>query len=117
VTPEAKVKVVLRRRLDALGCYTFMPVQTGYGATSLDFLVCWNGRFIAIETKAEGNKPTARQKLVAKAIIAAGGAVLVIDSVEKARNFDPRYHVPRSPAWPCPLPDRRTGTDSRHDPF
>jgi hypothetical protein len=72
-TPEAKVKAKLKAWLH--GCYWFMPVQTGYGATSLDFLVCLEGQFIALECKAVGKELTPRQKVVAQQIRTAGGRV------------------------------------------
>jgi len=36
-------------------------VPTGYGRATLDVLGCYRGRFFAVETKAEGKKPTLRQ--------------------------------------------------------
>jgi hypothetical protein len=36
---------------------------TGYGIPGLDFYICAFGKFLAIETKAPGKKPTARQTL------------------------------------------------------
>lgn len=49
------------------------------GASTLDCLVCFCGRFIAIETKAPGKKPTDRQRMIIEKIRAAGGVALVID--------------------------------------
>lgn len=72
-TPESKVKAKLKEHLRKNNAYWFMPVQTGYGATSLDFLVCQDGEFYAYETKAAGGKLTPRQELVARQIRAAGG--------------------------------------------
>jgi hypothetical protein len=72
-TPESKVKAKLKLYLKAHNFYHFMPVQTGYGSTSLDFLGCWNGQFHAYECKADGKKLTPRQQLVARQIRAAGG--------------------------------------------
>jgi hypothetical protein len=50
MTPEGKVKARVKRALAALPgkVYSFMPVQTGYGAPTLDFLICYRGRFFAI---------------------------------------------------------------------
>ena len=55
-----------------------MPVQTGMGATSLDFLACQLGEFVAYECKARGKKMTPRQELVARQINAAGGKVYLV---------------------------------------
>jgi hypothetical protein len=72
---EAKVKAKLKEYLRKQGMYWFMPVQTGYGATSLDFLCCHLGEFVAYEAKAPGKQLTPRQLLVARQINAAGGMV------------------------------------------
>jgi hypothetical protein len=75
VTPEGKVKVKLKAWLREHEAYWFMPVQTGYGSTSLDFLACINGAFVALECKAYGKELSPRQELVARQIRAAGGDV------------------------------------------
>jgi hypothetical protein len=78
-TPEGKVKDKVKALLRKYNAYSFMPVQAGYGASTLDFLCCINGRFLAIETKAPGKKPTLRQEFVIEAIVKAGGVALVVD--------------------------------------
>jgi hypothetical protein len=61
---------------------SFMPVQAGDGAPGLDFYTCAFGRFFAIETKASGKKPTARQTLTINELRRAGAKVFVIDSMD-----------------------------------
>lgn len=78
-TPERMVKKQVSEWLDAHGIYYFMPVQTGFGRTTLDYLCCWKGRFVAIECKAGKNKPTPRQMLVAEQIRAAGGHTFFVN--------------------------------------
>jgi len=88
--PEFKVKEKLKDHLRRQGCYWFMPVQTGYGATSLDVLACVLGEFVAYECKARGQKLTPRQELVARQINAAGGNVFVVTLDEDNElNFQP----------------------------
>ena len=72
-TPEGQEKHELRKALDAAGVYYFMPVQTGYGRSTLDFLCCLGGWFVALETKRDGKEPTARQQRVMKEVIGSGG--------------------------------------------
>jgi penicillin-binding protein-related factor A (putative recombinase) len=79
-TPEGKVKKQVKALLKQYGAYYHMPVQTGYGAPTLDFIGCYRGRYFGIETKAPGKKPTPRQELTMAMINEAGGAVFVIDS-------------------------------------
>lgn len=82
-TPEGKIKTKLKKRLAQLNLkYEFWPVQMGFGSTTLDCLLCINGRFVAIETKAPGKKLTPRQTKTRLDIEAAGGAVFTVDSVE-----------------------------------
>ncbi len=83
MTPEGRVKADIKKWLKSQGAYFFMPVQSGYGASTLDFLVCLNGRFYAIETKAPGRnlKASPRQMQVIEEIRAAGGWATVVDDV------------------------------------
>ena len=78
-TPEGRVKKrvtqIIKRASDV---YYFMPVQTGYGSPTLDYLGCSRGRAFAIETKAPGKKPTARQEAIIKEMESAGMKVFVI---------------------------------------
>lgn len=81
ITPEGRVKKLVNTALGNLRSpyYKFMPVQTGYGSTSLDFIICINGWFIAIETKKDRNaKLTPRQQSTKADMEAAGGLVFVI---------------------------------------
>jgi hypothetical protein len=80
-TPENRVKDRLNKALKPFGraLYRFMPVQTGYGRKTLDYLLCYHGHFIAIETKAPGKKMTPLQEETACQIIAAGGTVFMVD--------------------------------------
>jgi len=79
-TPEKRVKQKVSGLLKATaGVWYTMPVPSGYGESTLDYIGCYLGRFLAVETKAPGKKPTARQKQLIAAIERAGGAVFVID--------------------------------------
>lgn len=79
---EKQVKDEIKKYLKARGAYFFMPVQFGYGAATLDFLVCLDGKFIGIETKKEGKTEcTARQQNTIYAINKAGGIAFVADSL------------------------------------
>jgi hypothetical protein len=79
-TPEGKVKRKVSDFLKGVeGLYYFMPVPSGYGESTLDYIGCYHGRLFAIETKKPGGKPTGRQEQIISAITRAGGAVFVID--------------------------------------
>jgi hypothetical protein len=79
-TPEKKVKTKAVAQLKTLGAYYFYPVTGGYGASGVpDIVACLKGRFIGIECKANGNKPTALQQMNLDQIATQGGIALVID--------------------------------------
>lgn len=82
MTPEGKTKAKIKKMLNSLGVYSYMPVSNGMGAPSLDYLCCSSGRFFAIEAKAWDSNlgMTARQKITAKSILQSGGPVFLVRS-------------------------------------
>ena len=89
-TEEGKLKARVKLYLKQLGAYWHMSVPTGLGRPTVDFVCCIPqhvngavvGRFVAIETKASGKKPTANQALVLKEVNDAGGVGFYTDSYE-----------------------------------
>ena len=80
MTPESKVKAQVKRILDAIGAYHFMPATGGYGRSGIpDIVGCLNGVFFAIECKANGGRPTALQLREIDRINGAGGFAIVVD--------------------------------------
>jgi hypothetical protein len=79
-TPEGKVKRKVSTFLKSVDqLYYTMPVPSGYGESTLDYLGCYKGHFFAIETKAPGGRPTARQEQCMSLMERAGAKVFVID--------------------------------------
>ncbi len=77
-TPEKKVKNAVRKVLDRLGIYHFMPPGMGLGRSGIpDIIGCYKGNFIAIECKAGKGQLTALQARELGSIKAAGGFVFV----------------------------------------
>lgn len=64
-----------------------MPVPSGYGKSGLDYTICINGRFVAIETKRPGEWLTPRQRQTVIRILTAGGKVFVISGEEGLASF------------------------------
>ncbi len=91
MTPEGKVKAKIKRILNNAGVYFFMPVQTGYGMPTLDFLCFHMGAGFAIEAKALGKKPTKRQEAIIHDIQLAGAQVFVIDGAEGSYDWLIQY--------------------------
>jgi penicillin-binding protein-related factor A (putative recombinase) len=81
LTPEGtikkKVTALLKQYKDM---YYFMPVVSGYGKRTIDYLGCYKGKFFSIEAKAPKKEPTHLQNLTIQAIRNAGGKAFVINS-------------------------------------
>jgi hypothetical protein len=92
-TPEGAVKRKVSKYLNSRNdIYYFMPVQYGYGASTLDYLVAVSfgehAIFFAIETKKPGGKPTERQQLLMAQMGAVGVKTFVIDGDEGIEELD-----------------------------
>jgi hypothetical protein len=84
-TPEGKVKDKVKRILKKHRAWYYMPVSMGFGAHGIpDFIVCANGTFLGIETKAPGKRAnvTALQNAQGQLIQQAGGAWMVVADPE-----------------------------------
>lgn len=80
MTPEKKVKAKIKKVLDKIGSYYFMPATGGYGASGVpDFIICYRGGFIGVEAKANGGKPTALQRKHLLDITTNRGRSFIID--------------------------------------
>lgn len=80
VTPEGRVKKVVKIMLDVRGVYHFSPATGGYGRSGIpDIIACHRGRFIAIECKAGSNEPTALQQRELQRIRDGGGYALWVN--------------------------------------
>lgn len=85
MTPEGKTKRLVKAMLDKFGseCWRFAPVQTGFGSVAHDFILCFRGNFVSIETKREGKDLTPLQKGTRRSMWDAGGIVLRISNHEE----------------------------------
>lgn len=78
LTPEAKVKLQVRRILDGLQIYYFFPPANGYGRAGIpDVIFCAQGSFGAIECKAGKGQLTALQERELQSIHDHGGFTYV----------------------------------------
>lgn len=93
LTPEGKVKAKVVKILREEGVYYFFPATHGYGRSGVpDIICCVAGKFVAIECKAGGNKPTALQVREIETIRQAGGVAVVTDET----NWDDIRELIRS---------------------
>jgi hypothetical protein len=80
----------VKKVLKARGIWFFMPMQNGFGVVGIpDFICCWNGYFLAIETKAPGkrNTTTANQDRKLQEIRDHKGLSLVVDDAQQLIDF------------------------------
>ena len=85
LTPEGRVKQAVKKLLASKGIWFYMPVQNGMGRVGIpDFICCWGGVFLAVETKAPGkiNSTTANQERILAEIKDHGGIAVVVDSAQ-----------------------------------
>jgi hypothetical protein len=91
-TPESRVKAKVREVLSRYpSMYTYWPVPSGFGRTTIDVIGCYRGRFFAIEVKAEGKKPTLRQtqellhmaRAMGKTFVISGTSDPAIDALKQ----------------------------------
>jgi hypothetical protein len=91
MTPEGKVKKSINKVLDKYkndGIWYFMPVPSGYGKPTLDYIGFILGRGFAIEAKAPGKEPTERQELTIEDIRSSETKVFVIDGTDNTDTVD-----------------------------
>ncbi len=79
-TPEKKVKAAIKKLLFAMDCWYYMPVPSGYGEATLDFLCSYKGRSFAVEAKAHGKTLSPRQQMTIKNMSSRGVPCIMIDS-------------------------------------
>lgn len=79
MTPEGRVKAAVVKILKKHEVYYFFPATGGYGRSGVpDIVCCFNGKFLALECKADGNNPTALQAREIDRINDAGGIAIVV---------------------------------------
>jgi Holliday junction resolvase len=72
------VKTAVRKLLDSLNIYHFMPPANGFGRAGIpDIVGCMDGHFIAVECKAGKGTTTALQDRELNAVLNAGGTVFI----------------------------------------
>lgn len=77
-----KIKALLKE-LPADECWFNMPVPFGYGTSTVDFIVCFRGWFLAIEAKRpRGGHTQGKQVQTMLAIDRANGVVVFVKDEE-----------------------------------
>ncbi len=89
-TPEGRVKDEVKKVLDELDAWWFMPVSNGMGRVGIpDFIACIEGKFVGIECKAPGkiNNLSPNQQRELAGIDKASGFWVVVTSGEALRSW------------------------------
>ncbi len=69
-------------------CFFWKEHGGMYGTAGLpDIIVCYKGKFLALEVKRPGGKLTKLQEKTIKDIKAAGGKACIVTSVEEVREI------------------------------
>lgn len=94
MTPEGEVKKLCRAYLKSVPGLWFTTTQNmGYGKSGVpDDLVCYRGRFVALEYKKLGGTATPWQRREIAAIIDSGGIAEVVWTVEQCRTIVERIN-------------------------
>jgi penicillin-binding protein-related factor A (putative recombinase) len=77
--------VVLRTNSGHVVTESGAHIQMGAAGTS-DLTACYQGRFVAIEVKKPGNKPTVKQQAYLDRVTAAGGLAFVATSIDDVQE-------------------------------
>ena len=79
-TAESKVKAKIIKQLKAVGAYYFAPIGGPYAKSGVpDLIICFRGKFIAIEAKSGKNTPTTLQRINLEQIKEQGGIAVVVN--------------------------------------
>ncbi len=88
-TPEGKVKTAIKNMIkkDYPNAIVVTPMAGRFSQAGVsDFIVCLNGRFIALEIKAVGGKLSQLQSAFLDKVVVAGGKAAVCFNVEDAKR-------------------------------
>jgi len=87
--PERKLVQKIQRYLEAQGARSFkIHGDDSYQEAGIpDLLVCYRGRFIGLEVKLPGGKPSLIQEVVLSDIKRSGGIAAVVESVDQVRQL------------------------------
>lgn len=88
MTPEAKLKMDIRRYLESIGAF-WSNVQGGPGSKpgDPDIIACYKGRYVAIEAKSPIGVLSPIQKARRDEIRKAGGIYGIVRTIEDVKNL------------------------------
>lgn len=86
---ESQLVQNIRKYLSTLPkCFFWKEHGGQYGTAGIpDIIVCYKGRFIALEVKIGSNQPTRLQAATIEQIRRAGGIAVVVRSVDEVKEI------------------------------
>lgn len=80
------VKAIMKYLKTVPGCFCWKEHGGMCGPAGIpDIIACIGGHFFGFEVKTDSGKPTKLQEAIIRKILAAGGTVLVVHSVDEVR--------------------------------
>lgn len=80
------VKAIMKYLKSVPRCFCWKEHGGMYGAAGIpDIIACINGHFFGFEVKTDVGKPTKLQEATIRKILAAGGAAVVVRSVDEVK--------------------------------
>jgi hypothetical protein len=88
--PEGKIVKSIRRMIEQRDgrCFKIHGGDNPFQEVGIpDLLCCYRGRFVGLEVKQPGEKPSPVQRVVLYEIVSAGGYASVVSSVKMAESL------------------------------
>ena len=80
------VKAIMKYLKSVPRCFCWKEHGGMYGTAGIpDIIACINGHFFGFEVKTDVGKPTKLQEATIRKILAAGGATVVVRSVDEVK--------------------------------
>lgn len=80
------VKAIMKYLKSVPRCFCWKEHGGMYGTAGIpDIIACINGHFFGFEVKTDVGKPTKLQEATIRKILAAGGAAVVVRSVDEVK--------------------------------
>jgi len=86
---EATITATVARYLKTVPeCFFWKEHGSQYGTAGLpDIILCYRGRFVALEVKAPSGRPSKLQEITIAKIKAAKGEACIVRSVEEVKHI------------------------------
>jgi len=84
---ESALNKKIKAKLSQIPGIFFFKAADRHTAGIPDYIICWDGKFIAIESKRAGEKPRKLQEFVIDKINKSGGIAIYVDNYQSFEEF------------------------------